>query len=273
MSFLRWFRNTESASKSSRRGFLMKGLSTLTLGVLGKSALAEDASSNSRLRTDGDVLKTHVAQGKAPVEPLDTVVLWERSDNSTGRAMTHEILSLQHEERGNGSYPWTIYSHLTTHHVEGDACVLYAKMDKKNAGWSCGLHSEVFCEARAVGLGVNVEMTNRYNGPEKSEMIGVNILALGPYDCQYGMQIHDNKGHFETSIGLNGQGKTGIDFAGKFDTGIDMHDNNLRLNEGASICLEQTGKVRIRYKSGRIEILNDGRCVGHINVNGQDHEL
>ncbi len=225
------------------------------------------------LAMEGPPLTTHVYRGRPPVEPLDTMIRFERADNHEGRAMTHEILSLIHEEKGPRSYPWTIYSHLTTHHVEGDACVLCSRLHKNGRGWSCGLHSEVFNSAPAVALGVNVEMTNDYAGPETTQVIGVNVQSHGSQPCQFGIQVHDWDGRFEKAIGLNGKGDVGLDLSGTFSTGVHLRHNNLRLNEGACIELDGAGKVRIRYRQGRIEFLNGDKCVAHIVMDGEDRAL
>lgn len=259
---------------STRRNFLRNGIVALAGGLLGKRALAADEPAKpTTMVAEGETLKNHMIRGRPPVEPLDTMVLWERSDNNTERPMTHEILSLIHEEKGDKSYPWTIYSHLTTSHVEGDACVLCSRLTKNGPGWSAGLHSEVFSHGRAVALGVNIEMSNYYNGPDSTLNIGLNVMASKGNPCQYGIQVHDGESHWEKAIGLNGTGKVGLDLGGKFDVGINTHANNIRLDEGACIELDGAGKVRIRYKAGRIEFLNGDTCVGHISVDGRDHEV
>ena len=259
---------------STRRNFLLGGIMALAGGLLGKRGLAADEpTAPTTMIADGETLKNHMIKGRPPVEPLDTMLLFERSDNNTSRAMTHEILSLIHEEKGDKSYPWTIYSHLTTSHVEGDACVLCSRLTKNGAGWSSGLHSEVFSSARGVALGVNVEMSNHYTGTEPTQIIGVNVLASHGGPCQYGIHIHDGDSHWEKGIGLEGKGQIGIDLPGKFDVGVDMHSNNIRLDEGACIELDGAGKVRIRYKAGKIEFLNGDKCVAHISVDRDDHEV
>jgi hypothetical protein len=95
-------------------------------------------------RGSDDALKRHERQGDPPVQPLDTMVLFERGDNSTDRAMTHQVLSLIHEEKGENAYPWTLYTSLSTHHTGGDACVVCSRLHKHGPGWSTGLHSEVY---------------------------------------------------------------------------------------------------------------------------------
>ncbi|MDH7480662.1 MAG: hypothetical protein QHH26_01640 [Armatimonadota bacterium] len=254
-------------SSKNRRGFILKGLLALLGGLIGRRVLAEENSSG--LETEGEVLKTCVYKGRPPIEPLDTMVRFERSDNNNKRAMTHEILSLMHEEKGTKSYPWTIYSHLTTHHVEGDACVICSRLHKNGRGWSCGLHSEVFSNAPMVGLGVNVEMSNLYAGSEQTVLYGVNVMACGPNPCQSGIVIKNNGSGpgaiFEKQISLESGGSIGIDLPAKFDVGIQMHGN--------AIALDGEGKIKLRYSNGRIEFLNGDKCIGHINVEEEDHEL
>ena len=272
-----------------RRNFLVRGILAIIAGLVGKEILSaapprggtEDkksaippAPAAAMLMTEGEVLKTTTYKGRPqPMEPLDTMVRMERVDNNNERAMTHEILSLMHEEKGTKSYPWTIYSHLTTQHVEGDACVLCSRLHKNGPGWSCGLHSEVFSNAPMVGLGVNIEMSNAYKGPEQTLIIGMNVQAHGPYDSQYGIQVHDADGHFEKGIGLNGKGKVGLDLGGEFGVGINTGNNSIRVAEGTPIELDKDGKIKIRYQNGRIEFLNGDKCIGHIKVDREDHEI
>jgi hypothetical protein len=261
----------ETMVTSRRRNFIVKGLIALAGGLIGKKALAADAKpeEDGPLTTEGQVLKSSVYQGRPPMEPLDTMIRFERSDNNNDRAMTHEVLSLMHEEKGTKSYPWTIYAHLTTHHIEGDACVLCSRLHKENAGWSCGLHSEVFNSARAVGLGVNVEMSNTYTGSEETLLYGVNIMACGPQPCDAGLVVKNNGqgpgSVFKKQISLESSGQVGIDLPARFDVGIHMHGNE--------IALDGEGKIRVRYKEGRIEFLNGDKVIGHIDAAGEDHKL
>lgn len=271
----------ENDGKRTRRGFIFGGLAALigSIPFIGSLVIKPAHGETNRepsvttpgLAFKGEYLTTGVYKGEPPMEPLDTMIRFERSDENNDRAMTHEILSLIHEEKGKNSYPWTIYSHLTTNHEIGDACVLCSRLTKNGAGWSCGLHSEVFCNERAVCLGINVETTNNYAGPESSEVIGVNVQTLGPQPTKYGIQIHGKE--CKASIGLNADGGIGIDAGGHYDVGINMRNNTIRVSEGTKIELEDTGRISIRYLNGRIEFLNGDRCIGHIDVSAEDHEL
>ena len=90
---------------------------------------------------------------------------------------------------------------------------------------------------------------------------------------QHGIQIHDGGNHFQTAINLPGKGSTGIDLPGSFQVGLNLHNNNIRLSEGACVELDGKGRIKLRYKNNRIEFLNGDRCFAHPDVNGQDHAL
>ena len=264
---------------NGRRNFLWGGLLALLGGLrAGKQAAAATADNpgHPTLVTGGIPLKTVVTQGKVRNVPLDTMVLFERGDNHRGRAETHEVLSLIHEEKGPNSYPWTLYAQLISHQIVGDAVVLCSRLIKKGVGWAAGHHSEVYTHAKGVAIGVNVEMHNLYPEPHDTEVIGVNIQPThGP--CRYGIQIQggaSETNQFQKAIGLSGGGAVGVDLSGHFkEAGIHAHDNSIRLNEGASLELDGLGKVRLCYRKGRIEFMNGDRCIGHLNTDGQDHEL
>jgi hypothetical protein len=254
------------ANHSARRRFIFSGIATAIASLFaGKVRAATSAS--------GDPVTTHMRQGDPPAQPLDTMLLFERGDENNGRAMTHEVLSLIHQEKGKNSYPWTIYASLETHHENGDACVLCSRLHKNGPGWSTGLHSEVFNHSRAVALGANIEMSNDY-AQDDSVVIGLNIQAVGgPTPMLHGIQIHDGGNHFKTGMHLNGKGDLGIDLAGKYQTGINLRQNNIRLSAGSCVELDEKGEIKIRYKNGRIEFLNGEKCVGHLDMNAEDHAI
>ena len=260
-------KNASITAPTGRRRFLFSGLLSLIAGWFsGRAAAAATAA--------GEPMTTRMRQGEVPTQPLDTMLLFERGDNSVGKGITHEVLSLVHVERGKNSYPWTMYASLETHHEGGDACVVCSRLHKHGPGWSTGLHSEVFNHGRSVALGVNIEMSNDYAGPEATEVIGLNIQAVGgPKPMQHGIQIHDGGNHFETGIHLKGQGSTGLDLAGNYRTGVNLHGNHLRLDEGACVELDGKGVIKFRYKNNRIEFLNGDHCFGHLDINGEDHAL
>src|SRR5512136_1013269 len=246
----------------ARRRFLLTGLISLIAGLFtGRSTAAATKSS-------GEPVTTRMRQGEPPAQPLDTMLLFERGDDNNGRAMTHEVLSLIHQEKGKHSYPWTMYASLETHHETGAACVVCSRLHKHGPGWSTGLHSEVFNHHRGVALGVNIEMSNDYSGSEETVVTGLNIQAVGgSAPMRHGIQIHDGGNHFQTAINLTEKGATGVDLLGTLQVGVRLHDNNIRLNEGACVDLDDKGQIKLRYKNHRIEFLNGDRCFAHLDVN------
>ena len=259
----------KTPSPAPRRRFLLAGLTSFIGGLFGLRAKAAGPTTKA-----GEPVTTQMRQGEVPAQPLDTMLCFERGDDNNGRAMTHEVLSLVHVEKGKNSYPWTLYSSLETHHETGDACVVCSRLHKHGPGWSSGLHSEVFNHSRAVALGVNIEMSNDYTGHDATEVIGLNIQAVGgPTPMQHGIQIHDGANRFETGIHLKGQGTTGIDLAGNYRVGLNLRQNHLRLEEGACVELDGQGQIKFRLQNGRIEFLNGDRCFGHLDINGPDHPL
>jgi hypothetical protein len=55
--------------------------------------------------------------------------------------------------------------------------------------------------------------------------------------------------------------------------GLNLRNNNLRLNEGACVELDSKGRIKVRYQNNRIEFLNGDRCIAHLDVNGEDHAI
>src|SRR5512141_2773212 len=132
---------------SGRRRFLLTGLISLIAGLFGGRTTAAATT-----KAKGAPVTTRMRQGEPPTQPLDTMLLFERGDDNNDRAMTHEVLSLIHQEKGKQSYPWTMYASLEPHHETGDACVVCSRLHKHGPGWSSGLHSEVFNHSRGVAL-------------------------------------------------------------------------------------------------------------------------
>jgi hypothetical protein len=261
---------TDASVRSSRRRyFLFAGVLSLIAGWFGSRRASAASTKNA-----GEPVTTRMRLGAPPAQPLDTMLLFERGDDSNGKAITHEVLSLIHQEKGKHSFPWTLYASLETHHETGDACVVCSRLHKHGPGWSTGLHSEVFNHGRGVALGTNIEMSNDYAGTESPQAIGLNIQAVGgSAPLQHGIQIHDGANHFQTAIHLPGKGATGIDLPGAFQVGLNLHGNNIRLAEGSCVELDGKGQIRFRYKNNRIEFLNGDRCFAHLDVSGEDHAI
>ena len=85
----------KNLSATGRRRFLFAGLVSIFAGFFGAR---RGASAESKAA--GEPLTTRMRQGNPPSQPLDTMVLFERGDDNNGNAITHEVLSLIHEEKG-----------------------------------------------------------------------------------------------------------------------------------------------------------------------------
>ena len=197
---------TNTSSSTARRGFLAGIMASIAAMVLGRKG-----AEASPVHSGGEPVTTRMRQGEPPTQPLDSMLVFERGDDNQGRAMTHEVLSLIHQEKGKNSYPWTLYASLETHHENGDGCVVCSRLHKHGPGWSAGFHSEVFNHERGVALGANIEMSNDHSKAEETTVIGLNIQAVGgTTPMQHGIQVHDGGNHFENAIHLNGRGANGL---------------------------------------------------------------
>lgn len=262
------------AHPAPRRGFI-RALLIAALGALSAAAArAKEAVQTRRWSADGEVLRQRVSLGEPPVEPLDTLLHFRRSDANDGRATTHEILSLTHEEKGKNSYPWTLYAHLDTHHETGDACVVCARLHKYGPGWSAGLHSEVFAHNRAVALGANIEMSNDYPGTERTQVYGVNIQSIpaSPRPGDVGLNIH-GPGGWKQAIHIESKGEVAIDVNGEYPIGLDLHGKDLVLDRGGSVILDRSAGIRIRCREGVIEFLKGDHCFARLNTDGPARDL
>ena len=255
----------QGPDKSPRRGFFRAALPA------GLGMAAGAAVSQAHAGPD-DPLPQRFVNGKPVIPPLDTSILFARQlDSSDG--ITHEVLSLIQQEDGDNSFPWTVYAQLRTKHTGGDAVVFYARLHKDGPGWSCGVHSEVFAKNWGVGIGVNIEVANQYEGEEGfNGVIGLEMQSLGPKPAQSGVQI-EGAGRYGTMVLLRGGADTGLDVPGDCGVGANLRQNSLRLDEGSWIELDEQGEVKMRYHKGAIEFYKGERRIAHLPVEAEDHEL
>lgn len=254
--------------ESTRRTFLKAALVPALAAVAATAAVKESQAQE----TLPDTLPRRFIVGKPDIPPLDTPILFAR-EGSHETGQTHEVLSLIQDEKGSNAFPWTVYAQLRTHHTGGDAVVFYSRLHKEGPGWSCGFHSEVFARNWGVGIGMNIEVGNQYEGTEGfNGVIGIEVQSLGPQPALAGLQI-EGAGSFENMVRLRGRAETGIDMPGECGVGINLHGNSLRMDEGAWIELDQDGQVRMRYHEGNIEFFRGQERIAHIPVNGEDHAL
>ena len=259
----------------TRRGFLRHALLPALAAVgggLGAGLGVAEAQEQPATQPPGDVLTRRFVVGEPDIPPLDSPITFARGDTHDG-PQTHQVLSLIQDEKGPNSFPWTLYAQLRTAHTGGDAVGLYARLYKDGPGWSCGVHSEVFSKNWGVGIGVNIEVSNQYEGTEGfNGIIGIEMQSLGPKPALAGLQI-EGKGGFETGIRMRGEAQIGVDVTGQCAVGMHLRQNSLRLNEGSWVELDGDGKVRLRYHEGNIELWAGEKRIAHLPVTAEDHAL
>jgi hypothetical protein len=260
----------------TRESFLKNGLLAV-FGLVAGAQLVASAADEPTVNPQEypkpeDLVPFRFVQGAPEIPPLDSPIVWAR-EQLNPQFCTHELLSLVMEERHENSYPWVQYNQLTTSHTGGDAVVFYSRLQKDGPGWSCGNHSEVFSTNWGVGIGVNIEVSNNYEGDEGFNGIyGAVIQGFGKRQPKSGVLITGGLG-FENGIELNAKHGTGINLDCETDVGINLHDNRLRLNEGAWLDLDAEGKVRMRYFEGNLEFWNGESRIAHLPMTGEDRAL
>lgn len=261
-------RCASDASATGRRAFFRTALLPLFAGLTSQALAAE----GDPAPPPGEALGRRFVVGNPNIPPLDSPLVFAREGNNN-KGGTREVLSLIQEEKGDSSFPWTLYAQLRTRHTAGDAVVLCSRLYKDGPGWSCGVHSEVFAKNWGVGIGVNIEVSNQYEGTAGfNGIIGIEMQSLGPKRALAGLQI-EGQGGYETLVRLRAAADIGLDLPGNCGVGIHLRQNSLRLNEGSWVQLDQEGRVRLRYHQGNIEFFNGERRIAHLPVTGEDHAL
>jgi hypothetical protein len=221
--------------------------------------------------------------------PLNTSVLLTRkisrelNENSTAQLLS---LVMENDNTNYPLFPWPFYIQLTTNHDEGDAVGSYVRLITSGTGWSAGHHSEVIQSGSGTNIGMNVEMS-KPSGAGRT--IGLNLQAEQGYgdvkaafwgdeainiqtdaDSGWDTGIKFNAARMNTGIEFSDQskGNRGIWLKGRFAVGIDLANNNLRINQGAKLELEETGQITISFNQRlqRIEFKNDSAVLGYIDT-------
>ena len=255
----------------NRRSFFRAALVPALAAAVAQMGLARKAEAQAPAPTP-DALPKRFIVGQPEIPPLDSPIVFAR-EGTSNKGGTVEVLSLIQEEKGDNSFPWTLYAQLRTRHRGGDACVICTRLHKDGPGWSTGIHSEVFSRNWGVGIGVNIEVSNQYEGKEGfNGVIGLEMQSLGPKRASSGLQV-EGQGGYETIVRLRADAQTGIDLTGKCEVGANLHGNSLRLDEGSFIQLDQTGQIKLRYYQGNIEFFNGDKRIAYLSTNAEDHKL
>lgn len=220
----------------------------------------------------------------AAVPALDTSVRWDRVDPpGTGVGYTHQVVSLITEATQTNSYAWPLYIQLTgtnspnATQASSQSVGATVRAFNRSTGspWLTGFHSEVFhgkdglngatIAAKGTSILYNGELTT-YTG--SGTTIGLNLQNTGSsttpgshaINIQPGQRGWMNGIHFDSGA----VGNIGINFdAARYNMGIDLGDNSVRMNANQRMYLERFGSVYLQFNSStnRVEIVRSGTVV------------
>lgn len=268
----------------SRRGLLAKS-GAVALGAAaasaGLAARPADADANS-----GQTLVQYM-DFDGPISgapPLSSDVTWTRTD-ARGGSGTREILSLISSNTAASSFAWPLFvelqattspsATLANSHSTAIQCRAYNR--STGSPWVACLHLEphhgefenngaAVPGAQGITVGMSCEVTRKASG---GTCVGVEVMSTGPSSSapDAALQIDSASGGPGWATGIkfvgSGNGNIGIDFQNSYSMGIDLKNNDLRMNKNRKILLEASGSVFLRYNdnNGRIELVK-----GYTNV-------
>lgn len=241
----------------------------------------------------------------APVNaPLD-YRRFNEAENPDGRGFTHTLMSLQHQndlEPGALSFPWTLFINLDTNHDRGDGVGSIINLHNRGKGWATGYHVDSFAWNEGTTLGSNIEMLDMSG--EMAYTVGMNIqnkafrgdiglqVQVGPLadthplwqagmdgSWQTGIKLSGQPGfaHFNTGIelGENTTGDRGVWLRGKYRIGVDIGDNDLRMNAGSAIELAGDQAIGLRFndQQQRIEFVSGNQVIAFLPSTSRDVNL
>lgn len=241
----------------------------------------------------------------APINaPLD-YRRYNEAANPGDAGYTHMLMSLQHLNEvppDSTSYPWSLFVNLDTNHDRGDAVGSIVNLWKRGSGWSTAYHADVFAYGSGAAIGSNIETYDL--GEDRSHLIGLNVqnkahrgsaglqVQTGPLPESHpwwepgmdggwnaGLRLSGmpGAGHYRTGIEFDRytHGRYGLRMLGRFETGIDLGDNSLRVNGGVPIELDGRSGVALRYNPdlARIEFVSGDHTIAWLDVHHRDVDL
>ncbi|HZI10674.1 MAG TPA: hypothetical protein VE153_09820, partial [Myxococcus sp.] len=244
-------------------------------------------SSGEVLRQWMDLSSPHVT---APA--LDTMVRWQRRDpEGVAAGYTNEILSLITDSNQQNSYSWPLYIELrgTTHpgatQASSQSVGATVRMFNRSTGspWQVGFHSEVGHGRNGLDFGPLVDAHGTsilFNGEVRSyttngRTVGANLQCTytdgSSKPCNRAINIQSTSAttywqdgiYFDSGSSYTA-GNIGVNFGdARFNMGLDLANNSMRLNAGQRIYLERFGTAYMWFNQGtnRIELVRGGSVV------------
>jgi len=270
-------RGRADGGKLDRRSLLKMGAAMVASALALQSKPAEaDTSGGIELYAEEnftDPVTGFAATTSHP--PLSGPVTWTKAADSPGLNGTNEILSLIFHATANAPnvIPYPLYVQLTTASPNGNQVGINSTLFQQGASsnpWAATVHVEPHQQSgstsNATLIGVNVETTQETGASGRT--IGVNILAVGG-NCSQAINIQTGAGsaanpamfpathassrasietgiRFEANAAGGKAGGKAIWIEGKYDLGLDMEDNHIKLNTGARIYLDTNYSYYLR---------------------------
>ncbi len=299
----------------SRQLSLLLRLAAMSVLIISAAALAmglpfpvwqaEEINPQTALFKDSAVANGGDSQRYSLVNaPLD-YRRYNEASNPDGRGFTHSLLSLQQQnnvEPGSLSFPWTMFIRLDTNHDHGDGVGAIVNLHNRGDGWATAYHVDSFAWGSGTTLGSNIEM--RDVGGNGAYTVGMNIqnkafpgdvglqVQVGPLRQSHPMWREGMDGSwlagiklassvdggvFDTGIelGRNTQGERGIWLRGRYQTGIDLGQNNLTMQAGTLLELANAESIAMRFNANaqRIEFVQADQVIAFLDVHARDINL
>jgi uncharacterized coiled-coil protein SlyX len=224
---------------------------------------------------------------------LDSMATWARTDvPGEPVGYTSEVLSLISDASQPNSFAWPLYIELrgttdpgaTITTSQSVGATVRALVRSSGTPWTAGFHSEMAHGRDALTSGTVVPTAGTsilFDGEMRSyssggETIGLNLHCVftdsTSTNCDNGINIQtdtaatfwQNGIHFDSN-GNYMNGNIGINFdQSRYNMGLDLANNSMRVNAGQKIILEHFGSVYIWYNptSSKVEIVRSGVVVG-----------
>lgn len=223
---------------------------------------------------------------------LDCPVVWQRKHADPGPGYVSSILTLEQESDGPNAYPWPLFVKVTATPdpaatmSSANAFGVLARLINNGPGFGAPFFSDLQHGGAGTDIGFDCELVSTNPG---GRTIGLNILNAGngmPASDHNGSQainIQSGPGgrgwdtaiHLEKAAGTESAGERGIGIDAKFGLGIDMGDNNLKLNKGAKVYLDenQTVFLWLNPDNNRLEFRYLNQVLGYLKLDSVEHEM
>jgi hypothetical protein len=268
------------ASRTSRRSAIV---AAVLLVFAAGAAFAHLADAT------GEVLRQYMDYSTPHITPppLDTMVRWQRRDREGALlGQTNQILSLIADANQKNSHTWPLYIQLagttdpTADANSSQSVGSTVRGFNRSIGstWMAGHHSEIYHGQTALN-GSQVETNGTsilFNGELASKSqhgatIGLNIQNT-PLSTTAGTHAINIQSSPPPAVWQNGihfdspgyAGNIGINFGtARYNMGIELGENSLRINAGQKVVLEKFGQVYLWYNpaTARIELVKSGLTV------------